>query len=121
MNFSTQNINQPNAIIMQPILLLKILLAIGCLYLSYSIMSHESSIVNATYELSSINLKNDPAKDSSENRKNYARKRLEINNKIASLNAKRWPAWYGYIAVILIPIGGGLIGNIIKTLKKRRG
>ena len=107
---------------MRLILLIKILLAIGCIYLSLRLFFINYSIDNSIHEqvTALFKLKNDPALDSAENRKRYAQRRTDINKQIDSLYKKRYSNWYGFIGLILVFISNRLRRNIATSLFKKR-
>ncbi len=107
---------------MRLVFLLKILLAAGCVYLSIRLININTSIdTSISEQLTALtHLKNDPAIDSAENRKRYTIQQMEINNRIDSLRAKRYPDWYRFIAIILAATAGSLIRNIGKTLFRKK-
>ena len=102
--------------------MLKILLAIGCIYLSFRLFFINYSIDNFIHvQVTTLGkLKNDPALDSAENRKRYTLSNTDINKQIDSLYKKRYSKWYGFIGVILIFISSRLLRNIATTLFKKR-
>ena len=107
---------------MRLIVILKILLAIGCIYLSFRLFFINYSIDNSIHEqvTALVKLKNDPALDSAENRKRYTQRNADINKKIYSLYKKRYSKWYEVIGLILAFISSGLLKNITTILFKKR-
>jgi|GEM_PF-4499373 len=104
------------------IFILKILLAIGCIYLSFRLFFINYSIDNSIDEkvTALVKLKNDPALDSAENRRRYARRKADINKQIDSLYKKRYSKWYGFFGLILAFISSRLLRNIATTVFKKR-
>lgn len=106
---------------MRLIILIKILLAIFCIYLSFRLVFINASIdksLNEQYHALS-KLRNDPALDSAENRKRYAQRRTEINQQIDSLGEMRYSSWYKFIGIIFASIAGWLSRNLFTLFKKR--
>ncbi len=99
---------------------LKILLIIGCMSLSIYLIfinyTLDKSISAQNTALSK--LRGDPSLDSSENRKIYAQRKLEINRQIDELRTKRHPDWYRYVAILLSVYTGFLIKRTIPLFKR---
>jgi hypothetical protein len=107
---------------MRPIVLMKLLLGIGLICVSITFLSLNTSLdksINEQYTALS-KLKNDPNKDSSENRKTYRHNKSEINKNIETLTKKRYARWYQVIAFMLIPVSGWLMRNSARTLFRKR-
>lgn len=106
---------------MRLIFLIKILLAIGCIYLSFRLVFINDTIdklINEQYN-TLHKLRGDPALDTAENRKIYLQKKTEINNQIDSLSEKRYSNWYKFIAIIFGYIAGFLVRDIVSTLFRK--
>jgi hypothetical protein len=101
---------------------LKMLLTIGCIYLSIQLTLLNYSVdksIHVQYEALG-KLKNDPALDSSVNRKRYALRTKEINQQINQLQEKRYADWLLYIGILLSPVSGWLIRYTFYPLLKKR-
>lgn len=107
---------------MRSLLLLKIVLGLGYIYLTIHVYSHNYPIeqsIRAQYTAEAT-YKNDPALDSATNRKRYAQNKLSVEKQLKILNEKKYPSWYKMVLTVLAPFVGWLIRNIVTTLYKRR-
>ena len=107
---------------MRIILLIKILLAICCIYFSIRIIYINGQIDNSISEkYTAFNkLRGDPSLDTAGNRKRHLQKKVEFKREIDSLSEKRYPTWCRYIGLILGIIASLLAQDIYNTLFKKK-
>jgi hypothetical protein len=107
---------------MRSLLLLKIVLVLGYIYLSIHVFSHNYPIEQSIQEqyAAQASYKNDPALDSATNRKRYAQNKLSVEKQLTILNERKYASWYKMVLMVLAPFVGWLIRNIVTTLYKRR-
>ncbi len=94
---------------------LKILLISAGLYGIYYFGSMNYRVdqsINARYT-ALFELKNDPALDSSVNRKRYAQRKAEIYREIDQLQKERHSSWFGFLASMLGVCTGWMIRKFL--------
>ena len=102
--------------------ILKILLVIGSIFLSFyftSINYGVDQLINARYtELSKI--KYDPTLDTATNRIMRVQRRRKINQEINKLREKRHSSLFGYLAILISIFTGWLVKKFWPDLWKRK-
>jgi len=100
--------------------ILKVLLGLGCIYLSVRIIVINGAIDKLIYQQYDrfTHYKNDPLKDSSTNRKLYAQNKEDVNTQVEKLKTRKYPDWYRIIAVVLPIIAGWLLRDSFKRFRR---
>ena len=103
-------------------LFLKILIAVSCCYAYIHIIYVNDAINKAIAKEMDAHspFKVGVCKDSTERRIKRAEQRLDLKNKIAALEAKKYPVRVQFLGLILMLIGTWAGRSVIATLFKKR-